>query len=301
MKGTIFDIKRYAIHDGPGIRTTVFFKGCTLRCQWCHNPEGIRFERDIMFRSSRCAEECWDCVSRCPKKAIVKKGKIISIDRNKCDLCGICGDVCVYEAVTIVGRNVTVSEVIEEVEKDRIFYDESGGGVTISGGEPLAQGDFLLALLDELKCIDVHTAVDTSGNVPYKIMEEVSQKTDLILYDLKVMDEKRHTVFTGESNAQVLENLRRLSEKGRPIIIRMPVLKGLNDDQENIQSMVDFLLALKRPWQINLLPFHRGGEGKRIRLNEKGPLVDFKTPSSKNLEEVKDKLCSHGFIVKIGG
>ena len=301
MTGTIFDIKRYAIHDGPGIRTTIFFKGCTLRCQWCHNPEGIKFEHEIMFRSSRCAEDCWDCVPHCPKNAIHEKGKIIAIDQKKCDLCGNCGDVCAYEAVSIVGREVTVPEVIEEVEKDRIFYDESGGGVTISGGEPLAQGDFLLVLLEELKSRDIHTAVDTSGYVPFEILDKVSQKADLILYDLKVMNEQRHTVFTGESNARILENLRRLNENGSNLIIRMPVLKGLNDDRENIQNMVDFLLSLKKTWQINLLPFHRGGEGKRMRLNGKSPLVDFKTPSSKKLEKIRERLSSHGFAVKIGG
>ncbi len=301
MKGTIFDIKRYAIHDGPGIRTTVFFKGCTLRCQWCHNPEGIKFEHEIMFRSSRCAEDCWDCIPCCPKRAIEEKGKLIVIDHDKCDLCGVCGDVCAYEAVAIVGREVTVPEIIDEVEKDQLFYDESRGGVTISGGEPLAQGDFLLELLEELNKRDIHAAVDTSGCVPYEILDVVSQRADLILYDLKVMNEKRHRVFTGEPNGQILENLRRLNEKGNDIIIRMPVIKGLNDDQENIQSMVDFLLPLRKTWQINLLPFHRGGEGKLERLNKKIPLVDFKTPTEKKLEEIRDRLSSYGFRVKIGG
>ena len=187
------------------------------------------------------------------------------------------------------------------MEKDRIFYDESGGGVTISGGEPLAQGDFLLTLLDELNIRDIHVAVDTSGSVPYEILEEVSQRADLILYDLKVMNEHRHRVFTGKSNTQILENLRRLNENGNNVIIRMPVLKGLNDDQENIQSMVDFLLPLNNSWPINLLPFHRGGEGKLMRLNKKSPLVEFKTPSSKKIEGVRDILSSHGFSVKIGG
>lgn len=301
MKGTIFDIKRYAIHDGPGIRTTVFFKGCTLRCQWCHNPEGIKFEHEIMFRPERCAEECWDCVPRCPNKAIKEDGTIVSINPKICDLCGICGDVCAYEAVEIVGRDVTVDEIVDEVEKDRIFYDESGGGVTFSGGEPLLQGEFLLNLLDALNRKNIHSAVDTSGCIPYEILDEVGERADLILYDLKVMDEHRHRVFTRESNTMILENLRRLSQKRGDIIIRMPVLKGLNDDSENIQSMVNFLLPLNKAWQINLLPFHRGGEGKLKRLNKKSPLVDFKTPSEKKLGEIKDKLSSHGFHVKIGG
>ncbi|UCE42818.1 MAG: glycyl-radical enzyme activating protein [Candidatus Aminicenantes bacterium] len=301
MHGTIFDIKRYAIHDGPGIRTTVFFKGCTLNCQWCHNPEGIKFEHEIMFRPELCAAECWDCVPRCPKKAINENGTIISIEQKKCDLCGICGDVCAYESVEIVGRDVTVAEIMKEVEKDRIFYDESGGGVTISGGEPLAQGDFLLSLLEKLNEKGIHTAVDTSGFVPYEILSLIIERADLILYDLKVMNEHRHRIFTGESNTIILENLRRLSEKGSNLIIRMPVLKGLNDDPENIQSMVDFLLPLNKSRQINLLPFHRGGEGKLMRLNKKSPLVEFKTPSEKKLRKIKGELSSHGFHVKIGG
>jgi pyruvate formate lyase activating enzyme len=187
------------------------------------------------------------------------------------------------------------------VEKDRIFYDESGGGVTISGGEPLAQGDFLLSLLDELSNRNIHTAIDISGFMPYEILDEVSNRADLILYDLKVMDELKHRVFTGESNTLILENFKKLSEKGTNMIVRMPVLKGLNDDPENIQSMVDFLLPLNNSRQINLLPFHRGGEGKRMRLRTKGSLGEFETPSKEKLIEIKDKLSAHGFEVKIGG
>jgi len=254
-----------------------------------------------MFYPERCAGECWDCVPRCPKKAINENGTIISINPKKCDLCGVCEDVCAYDAVSVVGRDITIPEIIKEVEKDRIFYDESGGGVTFSGGEPLAQGDFLMPLLGELNEKSIHTAVDTSGFMPYEILSEVSKRADLILYDLKVMDEHRHRVFTGESNTLILENLRRLNEIGTNMIIRMPVLKGLNDDPENIQSMVDFLLPLNKSWQINLLPFHRGGEGKLKRLDKKSPLVDFKTPSEKKLGEIKDRLSSHGFHVKIGG
>lgn len=301
MKGTIFDIKRYAIHDGPGIRTTVFFKGCMLRCQWCHNPEGIKKEHEIMLYSSRCASDCWDCVSRCPQKAINKKGTVISVDKKKCDLCGICAEVCAYEAIATVGRDVTVPEIMSEVEKDRIFFEESGGGVTISGGEPLVQADFLLALLDAMNEKNIHAAVDTSGCVPYDILDAVSQRADLILYDLKVMDENKHRQFTGESNMLILENLRRLNDKGIDIVIRVPVLVGLNDDRENIRSMADFLLSMKKSWRINLLPYHEGGLGKSMRLNGARSWTDFKTPSGKKLAEIKDKLSSHGFQVKIGG
>lgn len=301
MKGILFDIKRYAIHDGPGIRTTLFFKGCTLNCQWCHNPEGIQAVREIMFCPERCAEECWDCVPCCPRKAIAKRETVISIDSGECDHCGICEDVCAYDAVAVVGREMKIPEVIAEVEKDRIFFDESGGGVTLSGGEPLAQADFSLSLLEVLREREIHTAVDTSGFVPYETLREASLRSDLILYDLKVMDEQKHRVFTGQSNELILDNLRKLSESGSDVIIRVPVVKGLNDDTENTKEMSDFLVSLNRSWQINLLPFHRGGEGKRNRLNKKAPPVEFETPSGKKMQEIKEAFSSQGFHVKIGG
>ena len=301
MNGTIFDIKRYAIHDGPGIRTTVFFKGCPLRCQWCHNPEGIQRRHEIMVRSSQCAAACRDCISRCPRKAIQKAGTVISIDRKSCDLCGICAEVCVYAAVEIIGREVTVDEIIDEVEKDRIFFEESGGGVTLSGGEPLAQGDFALALLDTLEGINIHTAIDTSGCVPYEVLAKAGRKADLVLYDLKVMDERKHQDFTGESNRLILENLKRLSNEGCDILLRMPVLEGLNDSPENILSMADFLVSLNRSWAINLLPYHKGGEGKSMRLNRTETPGRFRIPSEKKLLEIKEQLSSYGFRVKIGG
>jgi pyruvate formate lyase activating enzyme len=301
VKGTIFDIKRYAIHDGPGIRTTVFFKGCTLRCRWCHNPEGIERKHEIMFRPERCAEDCRQCVTSCPRKAIVKKTEVIHIDKNRCDLCGVCGEECGYEAIEWVGRDVTIQEILDEVEKDRIFYEESGGGVTLSGGEPLAQAKFLLELLDELGKRNIHTAIDTSGFVPYKILEEASQKADLLLYDLKIMDENKHEAFTGESNALILDNLKKISADGREIIIRMPVIGGINDDEENIQRLVDFLLSCKNLKKINLLPYHKGAEGKLRRLMKKSASLDFKAPAEKRLDEIKKKMSSHGFTVKIGG
>ncbi len=301
MKGTIFDIKRYAIHDGPGIRTTVFFKGCTLHCQWCHNPEGIDRKHEIMYRPERCAEDCRQCVTSCPQNAIVKKTKVIHIDKNRCNLCGVCGEVCGYEAIEWVGRDVTVQEILDEVEKDRIFYEESGGGVTLSGGEPLVQSKFLLELLDELGKRNIHTAIDTSGFVPFKILEEASQKADLLLYDLKIMDERRHKELTGESNVLILDNLRKISADGREIIIRTPVIRGINDDEDNIQRLSESLLFCKNLKKINLLPYHKGAEGKLRRLMKKSALNDFKAPSEKRLDEIKRKLASHGFTVKIGG
>lgn len=301
MKGMIFDIKRYAIHDGPGIRTTIFFKGCTLRCLWCHNPEGIEREREIMFRSERCSVECQDCVFICPQGAITKKRKAVSIDPLRCDLCAKCEEACAYEAVELVGREVSVQDVIDEIEKDRIFYDESKGGVTFSGGEPLVQPDFLLELLTELKKRDVHTAVDTSGFVPFEILERISQKANLLLFDLKVMDEEKHKKYTGESNTLILENLRKLFKNGKKVIIRMPVLAGVNDDDENIQKQAEFLRSCGRIEEIDLLLYHRGGEAKRKRLRKKGSAADFRAPSDQSLQNIKDRLSGYGFSVRIGG
>jgi len=301
VKGMIFDIKRYAIHDGPGIRTTVFFKGCTLRCQWCHNPEGIEREREIMFRAERCVEECRECVTVCPQCAITKKSRVISIDQAKCDLCGKCEEACMYDAVECVGREVSVQDVLNEVEKDRIFYEESEGGVTFSGGEPLAQPDFLLGLLTELKGRNIHTAVDTSGFVPFDILDKVSREADLILFDLKIMDEGKHINFTGESNSLILENLRKLSRNEKKIIIRMPVLEGLNDDEESFQKVVEYLRTCGGIEEINLLPYHKGGEAKRRRLNKSYPSIDFRAPSDERVEEIKNHLSAYGFSVKVGG
>jgi len=300
-KGTIFDIKRYAIHDGPGIRTTVFFKGCNLLCPWCHNPEGIDKEQEIMYDPQKCAEDCLDCVSACPQKAITKTGKQVSIDRSRCDLCGDCEEACAYEAVKIIGREVAVQEVLDEIQKDRIFYEESGGGVTLSGGEPLAQPEFLMCLLDELEKKDIHTVLDTSGNVPFNLLDKVSEKVNLFLYDLKVMDEERHRRFTGESNILILENLKRLTGKDKKIIIRIPVLAGVNDDQENVRKTAEFLRRCGSIRKINLLPYHRGGEEKYKRLERRKTFPKFHSPSQSKIQAMQEMFSAYGLTTKIGG
>ena len=300
-KGIIFDIKRYAIHDGPGIRTTVFLKGCSLRCQWCHNPEGLESKPEIILRSTRCARECSECVSVCPQGAISKDGDIIEIDQERCDLCRKCEDVCVYEALEIVGREATVQEVMEEIEKDRIFFDESGGGITFSGGEPLMQMDFLETLLKEIKKKNIHVTLDTSGYVSFEDLERISDKVDLFLYDLKIMDEGKHEKYTGVSNKLILENLRKLSEIGKSIAVRIPLISGINDDNHNIQMFVEYLHGLKNIKQISLLAYHRGGCEKYKRLRKEGSLITFQSPSDERIEEIKKILTGSGFSVKKGG
>jgi len=301
MKGIIFDIKRYAIHDGPGIRSTVFFKGCSLRCEWCHNPEGIESNPEIMVYSNRCAEECFACVSECHQSAILKNGNSVVIDQAKCHLCGSFEQVCVYEALEIVGKEVTVEEVMEDIEKDRIFFDESGGGVTFSGGEPLMQPDFLESILVELRERKIHSTVDTSGYVSFKDLDRISDKVDLYLYDLKLMDEKKHKNYTGKSNKTILENLKKLLDRGISVAVRIPLISGINDDNKNIRMTAEYLHTLKNIKQINLLPYHKGGCEKHKKLVKKRSWKTFQAPSDKRINEIKGILSDYGFSVKIGG
>ena len=300
-KGLIFDIKRYAIHDGPGIRTTVFFKGCPLRCTWCHNPEGKESSPEIIVNPERCGEECDLCLSACPQDAISKNENSLMIDRDKCDLCRKCTDICVYEALKMAGQEVTDQEVLKEVEKDRIFFEESDGGLTCSGGEPLMQPDFLISLLKNSKKKGIHTAVDTSGYASFDVLDEVSKHTDFFLYDIKIMDDKKHKKFTGVSNRIILENLKKLSKSGTPVAARIPVVPGINDDEKNIQEIAGYLLSLKNIRQINLLPMHRGGSEKYIRLGKETMPQALKPPSKAKIERIKGILTDYGFLVKTGG
>jgi pyruvate formate lyase activating enzyme len=300
-KGTIFDIKRYAIHDGPGIRTTVFLKGCSLRCKWCQNPEGQETNPEILLRSSRCTGDCNECVSVCPQDAVSKDGNSVQIDKAKCDLCAKCEDVCVYEALQVVGREVTVQEVMDEIEKDKIFFDESGGGITFSGGEPLVQLDFLEALIRKIRKKNIHVTLDTSGYISFEDLDRISDKVDLFLYDLKIMDDEKHEKYTGVSNKLILENLRRLAEQGKSVIVRIPLISGINDDNRSIHMFVDYLQGLKSIKQINLLSYHRGGSEKHKRLRKERSPRTFQTPSDERIEKIKKILSDAGFSVKAGG
>lgn len=300
-KGIIFDVKRFAIHDGPGIRTTVFLKGCPLRCQWCQNPEGIELGPEVFWREDRCAEDCSACVTACPSRAISKHGTRIVVDKKKCDFCKNCEEACVYDALEIVGREVSVGEIMEEIEKDRVFFDESGGGVTFSGGEPLLQVDFLESLLQEVKKSNIHVALDTSGYIPFQDLEKISDRTDLFLYDLKIMDDEKHKKFTGVSNKIILENLRKLSDKEKAIIVRIPLVSGVNDDSQSIRMFAEHLQTLKNVKNISLLAYHRGGCEKYRRLLKEEKLETFNPPSKERIEEAKNILMDSGFSVKMGG
>ncbi len=301
-KGLIFDLKRYAINDGPGVRTAVFFKGCPLRCKWCHNPEGQSPEPEIILREKRCQEECVECLSICPQRALSKQGKKIKIERQKCDLCGKCATVCIYRALEIVGREISVKELLEEVLKDMVFFDQSKGGITFSGGEPLFQPNFLETTLREFKKRGVHTAVDTAGYVSFEIFEMIVDKVDLFLYDIKLMGESKHKKYTGVSNRLILRNLERIVSLGKEVIVRLPLIHGVNDDSQNIHEISKYLLSLKRINEIHLLPYHRGGEGKYRSLGKRISFQGrFEPPPDESLKEIKERLKDRGFSVKIGG
>lgn len=300
-KGIVFDIKRYAIHDGPGIRTTVFLKGCPLRCQWCQNPEGLELQPEVFWKESRCAEDCSACVTACPTRAVSKNGNRIVVNKEKCDFCRSCEEACVYDALEIVGREVSVGEIMEEIEKDSVFFDESGGGVTFSGGEPLLQVDFLESLLEEVKKNNIHVALDTSGYVPFEDLERISDRVDLFLYDLKIMDDEKHKKYTGVSNEIILENLRKLSDKEKAIIVRIPLISGVNDDSQSIRMFAEHLRTLQNVKNISLLAYHTGGCEKYRRLLKKEPLKTFSPPSKERIEEAKNILVDSGFSVKMGG
>jgi pyruvate formate lyase activating enzyme len=298
-EGIIFDIKKYSIHDGPGIRTTVFFKGCPLHCPWCHNPEGQSSKPEIMVRSYRCLKDCTECLSVCEERALTKVDQALIIDREKCDACGKCVKVCSSEAIVTVGRKMNAQEVMQEVEKDMIFHDDSGGGVTFSGGEPLLQSDFLSALLIQAKEKKIHITVDTCGYASSATLDKISDKVDLFLYDVKMIDDQKHKKFTGKSNKLVLRNLKTLAQKGKKVIVRIPLIPGVNDDEENIQKTAKFIQSLKNIKHISLLPYHKLGQDKHKRLSKK-KFQDFNLPRQKDIGWIKKKLEDYGFIVTIG-
>jgi len=298
--GFVFDIKKYAIHDGPGIRTTVFLKGCPLHCQWCQNPESWQIHPELGFRIGRCIG-CGKCVEVCTRQAITFTADYPSTDAHKCNLCGECVDACVAGAREIIGRLTTVGEVMAEVEKDIVFYDQSGGGVTFSGGEPLMQPQFLLALLNQCRAQQIHTAVDTSCYAEPQIMEKIADKTDLFLCDLKHMDNDIHKRFTGVGNNLILDNIKRLSEAGKEIIIRIPVIPGFNDDKANIQAMGKFAASLPCLSGIDILPYNRGGLEKSSRLSPVNKLMQAQTPDGETMSSIASTLNNYGLQVKIGG
>lgn len=297
--GIIFNIQRYSIHDGPGIRTTVFLKGCPLSCWWCQNPESQLSGQEMIFWGDRCIG-CGACSTICPSGAIQIKNGIPITEKEKCILCGKCIEKCPAIAREMIGEKLTAEEVIKEIEKDLVFYEESGGGVTFSGGEPLGQSEFLEGLLNGCREKKIHTAVDTSGYISWEILNKMIPKVDLFLYDLKLMDNERHKKYTGVSNELILENLKKLSSAHNNIFVRFPVIPGINDDYQNIRKLGEFLSSLEMT-QVNLLSYHYIGKDKYRRLGSAYKLATTQPPSKEKLSEVSTILRKFNLNVKLRG
>ena len=272
MKATIFDIERNSFVDGPGIRTTVFFKGCNLRCAWCHNPESQNPNVQMMFYADKCIG-CGKCREKCPNALQV------------CMLCGRCAVYCPHDAREICGKEYTADEVLREILKDKTFYENSGGGVTFSGGECMIQIDFLEEILQECKRNGIHTAVDTAGYVPYKRFERIIPYTDLFLYDVKCFDNEKHRQYTGVGNELILENLKSLLATAKPIWVRIPIIPTVNDTEEEMKKIRSFFDSFGFPKKIELLPYHTMGEHKYAALQKE--VQKFEIPSTETMESLK--------------
>lgn len=281
-QGLIFNLQRFSTEDGPGIRTTVFLKGCPLRCVWCHNPEGLSRAQEIIWLEVRCID-CGECLERCPNAAISRKATGLSTDRVKCQVCGRCADVCVAGAREVLGRTITVEELVAEVERDRVFYETSGGGVTVGGGEPSLQAPFVDAFLQSCREKSLHTALDTCGYTSWEILENLARRSDLILFDLKLYNEDRHKKLTGVGRELIFDNLRRLAQMGKRLWVRIPIIPGYTDDEENLEGLGKILSPLETVERVELLPYHKLGEDKYRRLDKDYPLQGMQTPSREEL------------------
>lgn len=288
----VFNIQKYSIHDGPGIRTTVFFKGCPLKCLWCHNPESQSFKRELMVYRDRCIS-CGGCNNACPNDAINNK--------EQCTLCESCSEDCPTNARVMVGKEMSVEEIIKEVEKDRVFYDQSNGGVTLSGGEPLSQGQFLVELARELKKRGLHVVLDTSGYGSAESLIEIVPYIDLFLYDLKLVNDEKHRFYTGVTNRGIIDNLKTLAAMGNDVIIRIPIIPGINNGIEDIKDFIGLLKELGCFTNINLLPYHNISLEKYNRLDRRYELNNIKAPDALELEKIKHIFEGENFKVKIGG
>lgn len=312
--GTVYDIQGFSVQDGPGIRTTVFLKGCPLRCPWCHSPESQRFDIQLSWQSRTCIglDLCGLCLDVCPRGALGPAGvsdaagtdggglRLIQVDWERCDDCGLCAEACPAGALSMWGREYSVAEVVDRVLRDRPFFEKSGGGVTISGGEPFSQAGFTLALLQALKAHGIHTAVDTTGCAPRDVIEKALPYVDLFLYDLKSMDASAHKAATGVGNGPILDNARRIAAAGGKMQVRVPVIPRFNDSEENIRELGRFVKELgDAVTTVQVLPYHAMGVPKLERIKHGGPILEAALLTDKQVEEIKAILDEYGSLVQV--
>jgi pyruvate formate lyase activating enzyme len=300
QSGLVTNIQRYSTQDGPGIRTTVFLKGCPLDCWWCHNPEGRSGAPEVVVQETRCVR-CGECIKVCPAEDTGSAGDAPLKPGPECTLCGACVEACPTGARQMTGGRNTVEEVLNEVLKDSIFYDDSGGGVTFSGGEPLMQAGFLNALLQACRSHGIRTAVDTCGYAPRESLMALAESVDLFLYDLKFLDEARHIEYTGVSNAIILSNLRELGAVHRNIWLRIPLIPALNDTEDQLDAMARLAASIPGVRQVNLLPYHRTGVQKFKRLGQDYRLAHVQPPSTAQMEAAVARFHAFGLNARSGG
>jgi pyruvate formate lyase activating enzyme len=295
----VFNVQRASFHDGPGVRTTVFLKGCPLSCPWCHNPEGIAARPEVLHSADRCLS-CGACRDACPRPG----GPLAAgaaLGSEGCAACAACAEACPTTARQIAGRSFTVGEVLDAVLRDRLAYDTSGGGVTFSGGEPLAQGAFLLACLDACRRAGLRTAVDTCGAAPRETAVAAARRTHLVLWDVKHLDAARHRELVGAPLAPILANLAAVAEVGVPIWLRVPVVPGMNDDDDNLAAVARLAAATANVERVSLLPYHRTGTGKLGRLGLADPLPGAAAPPDGRMAELAARVAASGVETRIGG
>ncbi|MDJ0816927.1 MAG: glycyl-radical enzyme activating protein [Desulfobacterales bacterium] len=304
IKGTVLHLEKMALFDGKGMRTVVFLKGCPLRCQWCSTPESQKLAPQLGYDADKCTG-CQDCVTICPKEAIrpTDDGQKVKTDPDRCDHCFECVTVCPENARKRYGREMSCRQLMEEIEKDDVFYFHSGGGVTISGGEPLIQVDYVKAVLSGCRERGIHTAIETSGHVPWENFEAVLPLIDAILIDIKVHDSGRHRELTGHGNARIMSNIERIDRSGFPIdlYIRIPLVPGINDSEANLLATARYCKGLKKFKELHILPYHRMGVASYRFLDMKYPLEKIESPNIEMIEAKVARLKQEGIEVKIGG
>ncbi len=302
IKGEIFDIERFSIHDGPGIRTLVFLKGCPLHCPWCCNPEGISYKSELAYYPQRCFD-CGECIRVCPQKAITRSFKKdgVSINREKCNNCGACVPFCNSKALTLIGEEISVDQVMEEVKKDTVFYRVSGGGLTLSGGEPMEQIDFTEALLSVAKQDGINTAVETCGYTSSENFRRVLKNVDYLLYDIKHTDSKKHKDFTGKDNKVILENIKLAVQICPSVTARVPYIPGFNDSEKEILEIASFISSISVA-SLDILPYHNLGSSKYKSLGKIYRMTSAKPVERKKVQRIKELIeGKYPIKVRVGG